>query len=419
MDVLVLGAGLIGTTSAHFLARAGHDVTVIDRQPGPGLETSFANGGQISACHTQPWAHPETPVMALRWLGRADAPLVFGWARWDPALWVWGLRFLANCTLSAYDRNMERAVRVALYSRSVLKELRAETGLRYDERTRGILKIYRDQGDFDKGLRAMEKTAAWGLRQSACPAARCLELEPALATGGVRLAGGILAAEDESGDAHLFTQGLAALSAAKGVRFLGETTITGLRLEGRRVAEVLTSRGPLRADTIVLAAGSFSPGLARTIGLRLPVYPAKGYSITLDVKGAGQGAPTLSITDEASKMVYSRLGQRLRAAGTAELAGWSLTPNPARAALIRREAARLFPQAGDYAGARDWCGLRPTTPDSVPIIGKAPGIDNLYLNTGHGTLGWTMACGSGKLIADLVSGRATDIDTTGLGLDRF
>jgi D-amino-acid dehydrogenase len=418
VTVLVLGAGLIGVTSAYFLAKAGESVTVVDRQPGPGLETSFANGGQISACHTQPWAHPSTPALALRWLGRDDAPLAIRWSRWDPALWSWGLRFLANCTAGAYDRNMERAVRIALYSRATLKALRAELDLNYDQKTKGILKIYRDPREYEKGLTAMARTEDWGLHQSALDPAACVALEPALARSEDLLAGGILAAEDESGDAHLFTNALFDKARELGVTFLGNHAILGLESSGRKVTGVVTDKGLLRGDRIVLALGSYSPFLARTLGLRLPVYPAKGYSLTLDVANSA-AAPEISLTDEGQRMVYSRLGNRLRAAGTAELTGWDTTLTQARVDLITCEAQALFPEAGDYTSATVWCGLRPKTPDSVPIIGAAPGLDNLYINTGHGTLGWTMACGSGKLLSALLTQTNPEIDAKGLGLDRF
>jgi D-amino-acid dehydrogenase len=418
VTVLVLGAGLIGTATAYFLARAGHAVTVVDRQPGPGLETSFANGGQISVCHTQPWAHPSTPALALKWMGRQDAPLAIRWGRWDPALWSWGLRFLANCTTTAHDRNMERAVRLALYSRATLKALRPELGLEYDQKTRGILKFYRDSKEFEKGLRAMARTEAWGLHQRALDPDACLTLEPALEGARGVLVGGIYAEEDESGDAHLFTKALFREALELGVTFRGDHTILGLERQGRKVTRVITDRGALTGDKVVLALGSYAPFVARTVGTRLPIYPAKGYSITLDVADPG-GAPEVSLTDEGQRMVYSRLGNRLRAAGTAELTGWTTALSPERVALVTREARTLFPRAGDHEKATPWCGLRPKTPDSVPIVGAVPGFDNFYVNGGHGTLGWTMACGSGKLLADLVWGSKPEIDPKGLGLDRF
>ncbi|WP_041794177.1 D-amino acid dehydrogenase [Pararhodospirillum photometricum] len=418
MSVIVLGAGVVGVTTAWYLAQAGHAVTVVDRRPGVGLETSFANGGQISVCHTHPWAGPEAPRQVLGWLGRPDAPLVVRPLRWDPPLWAWGLRFLANCTPSAFTRNMERAVRVALYSRAQLKALRTEIGLEYDQRTQGILKIYRSPAVLETGLAAMAAARAWGLEQRALDADACVALEPALEDARPTLAGGILAPDDESGDAHRFTRALAERARGLGVLFYEATTVVALEAQGGRICRVMTDQGPLEADWVVVALGSESPRLLRPLGLRLPVYPAKGYSITVDVPPEGL-APTVSLTDEEKRMVYSRLGNRLRAAGTAELAGWDPQLRPERAALIRRETQALFPRAGKIAEAEAWCGLRPTTPDSVPLLGRVAKYDNLVLNTGHGTLGWTMACGSGRLVADLLGGRTPEIALDGLGLDRF
>lgn len=424
MKVLVLGAGVVGTTAAYFLAKAGHAVTVIDRQPGPGLETSLANGGQISASHVEPWASPGTLVKALKWLGDPDAPLIFRWARWDPALWAWLARFLRNCTPGRERLNAERALRLALYSREKLKALRAETGITYDERLRGILHVYRSDKDLAAGLHMAEQARANGLQSCVLDRAAMLETEPALTHVAEDLTGAIHFPEDESGDAHLFTTRLAVLARELGVEFRFGVSIQSLETNrsNRKVTGVHTDIGTLRADSYVLALGSFSPFVARTAGLKLPVYPAKGYSITVPVQepdaGNAPGAPTVSMIDGSYKMVYSRLGERLRAAGTAELAGWDPTLRPRRAETIIRHARKLFPKAGDYAAAERWCGLRPKTPDSVPILGRTP-WDNLVLDTGHGVLGWTMSVGSARIIADLVSDRTPDIALGGLGLERF
>ena len=416
MRVLVLGAGVVGTAAAWYLAKAGHEVTVVDRQPAPGMETSFANGGQISPCHAEPWANPGVLPKVLKWLGREDAPLLFRWNRWDPELWAWGLRFLSNCTAPRAARNMERALRIAIYSRACLRELRAETGISYDQRSLGILHVYRDGREFEHARAAAGLMQGWGLERQIKTPAECRSIEPALAPVADQLAGGIHTPGDESGDAHKFTQALGALAAARGVVFRHGVTVRALVTDGSRIAVADTDNGPLTADAFVLAAGSYSPLLARPLGLRLPIVPAKGYSITLPADGPA--APVVSITDDEHKMVYSRLGDRLRCAGTAELTGYDTRLNPARWQMIRRHARALFPQAGDFAKAEPWTGLRPVTPDSVPLLGATP-FANLYLNTGHGTLGWTMACGSGRALADLVSGRQPDIDMTGLGLDRF
>lgn len=416
MKVLVLGAGVVGTTAAHYLNRAGHEVTVVDRQPDAGLETSFANGGQIAAAHAEPWAHPGALLQILQWLGREDAPLLFR-PRWDPAMIAWALRFLRNCTPGRARRNIERTLRIALYSRTQLKALRAETGLNYDAEARGILHIYRHRRAFDAAARAAAVMAEFGLERQVVSAEDCRTIEPALATSDIPLAGGIFSAEDESGDAHLFTHTLARHAAAAGVEFRFGTTITGLIHDPGRITGVTSTAGTLRADAYLVCLGSYSPLLLRPLGLRLPIYPCKGYSLTLPV-GAQNVAPRVSITDDSVKMVYSRLGTRLRAAGTAELDGYSLEMAPQRRDKILREALALFPNAGDPSRAEFWCGLRPVTPDSVPLIGPTP-YANLYLNTGHGTLGWTMSCGSGRAIADLISGYRPEISLDGLGLARF
>lgn len=417
MKVLVMGAGVIGTAAAWYLAKAGHEVTVIDRQPGAGLETSFANGGQISASHAEPWANPATPGKALKWLGREDAPLVFRWRRWDPPLWAWGLRFLTNCTERRTKINTERTLRVALYSRRMLAELRAETGIQYDQRQDGILHIYRDPTEYAHAQRAADVMAAHGLARLSKTPAECLALEPALEAVRPQLAGGLFSPDDESGDAHKFTVGLAALCVEHGVAFRYGITIHGLVRDAGRVAGVVTDHGTLTADAYLLALGSWSPRLAAGVGLHLPVYPAKGYSATVTVDDPA-GAPTVSITDDENKLVYSRLGERLRCAGTAELAGWNPSLTESRTRALVDKARNLFPRAGDFDAATLWAGLRPVTPDSVPLLGATP-LANLWLDTGHGTLGWTMSCGSGRVLADLMSGRRPQIDTAGLGLDRF
>lgn len=417
MKVVVIGAGVIGTASAWYLAKAGHEVTVLDRREGAGLETSFANGGQVSPCHAEPWANPSVLPKVLKWLGREDAPLLFRWGRWDPALWAWGLRFLANCPRRRAEINTERTLRVALYSRACLGELRAETGIAYDQQTRGILHVYRDAAEFAHARTAAEVMARHGLRRLPKTPAECVGVEPALAAVEKELAGGILTPDDESGDAHKFTRELAAMAAARGVEFHWNQPIRALARDGARIIGVETGDGMVRGDSYVLAAGCDSPLLARPLGLNLPIVPAKGYSVTVPVANHA-GAPFVSVTDDEHKMVYSRLGDRLRAAGTAEMAGYDRSLNPVRARLILDNARRLFPDGGDFERAEPWAGLRPVTPDSVPVLGATP-FANLWLNTGHGTLGWTMACGSGRLIADLVSGHPPAIPMDGLEISRF
>ncbi|HIJ62883.1 MAG TPA: D-amino acid dehydrogenase [Rhodospirillaceae bacterium] len=417
MKVVVLGAGVIGVTTAWYLAEAGHEVVVVDRQSGAGLETSFANGGQISPCHAEPWANPATPAKAIRWLGREDAPLIVRWRRWDPALWAWGCRFLLNCTADRARRHTAHALRIALYSRGCLQELRAATGIDYDQKTLGILHVYRDAEEFRRSTAAAGVMNGLGLERVVKTPAEAVEIEPALAMVGRELAGAIFTPGDESGDAHLFTRRLADLCRDRGVQFAYDTRILNFEGDATRIAALATDGGRLRADAFILAAGSWSPRLAAQVGLRLPIYPAKGYSATLSV-APGAAAPTVSITDDEHKMVYSRLGERLRCAGTAELAGWDPTLVESRARSLVAHARALFPGAGDFDGAELWAGLRPLTPDSLPIIGCTP-VANLFLNTGHGTMGWTMACGSGRLLADVISGRQPGTSLDGLGLDRF
>jgi D-amino-acid dehydrogenase len=416
VDILVLGAGVVGTTTAYFLADSGHKVTVIDRQAGPALETSFANGGQISACHAKPWAGPGMPLQAFRWMFAPDAPLRFKPWRWDPALWTWGMQFLANCTDARARTNMDRTLRIALYSRTVLKALRQRTNIQYDQQLNGILHIYRSAASFRDGQATAAALARFGLPQDVLSPSQCVAVEPAL-RDVTDLAGGLLSPEDESGDAQRFTTALAELARAKGVVFRFGESVQRLETQGRQISQVITDRGACTPDAVVLALGSYAPRLAAAIGIKLPIYPAKGYSISVEIADPS-AAPTISITDETKFMVFSRLGRFMRVAGTAELAGWDTGLDPVRVEPLVSNARGLFPRASTYADVNAWAGLRPTTPDSVPIIGATP-YTNLFLNTGHGTLGWTMACGSAQVIADLISGRTPEVDLDGLGLERF
>jgi D-amino-acid dehydrogenase len=418
MKIAVLGAGVVGATTAYFLAEAGHDVTVIDRRAGAGLETSFANGAQISACHAKPWAGPHTPLQAAKWMFEPDAPLLFRPWRWDPALWSWGLKFLRNCTTDRAAVNMDRTLRVALYSRDVLKALRQRTNLQYDQVPEGILHIYRSREAFAEGIETGKQLAALGLPQDVLTPEECVRVEPSLAHAArTDLVGGLMSRDDESGDAHQFTVEIAKLAAAHGAKFRYGVTIKKLEAEDGRITRVITDQGDETPDAVVVSMGSYSPKIAAPLGLKLPVYPAKGYSISLEITNPA-AAPTISITDESKFMVFSRLGNRLRVAGTAELSGWNLDLDQVRIAPLKRNAMSLFPEAAAYGNLNAWTGLRPTTPDSVPILGPTV-YENLLLNTGHGTLGWTMACGSARVITDLIAGRAPEIDMEGLGLSRF
>jgi D-amino-acid dehydrogenase len=416
MKVLVLGGGVIGVTSAWYLARAGHEVTVVDRQDEPARETSYANGGQISWGAGGPWAAPGMPFTALKWLLRPHSPLVLR-PRLDPALWRWLMQMLGNCTAHKYLVNKERQLRLARYSHAQLAALRADTGIDYDARARGVLVVERDARELADRHGERTLLDRLGIPYRVLDRAGCIAHEPALAPVAERIAGGVLYPEDEHGDCRKFTLELATRAQRLGAQFRGATTVQRLETDAGRIARIDTDRGPLAADAYVLACGSYSPLLAAPLGLRLPVYPVKGYSITLPITNP-EAAPQGTLTDEHYKIVISRLGDRLRAAGTAELTGYDLQLRPGRIATLKHSLRSLFPDAGDIDHAEPWAGLRPMTPDNPPLLGATP-CKNLFLNTGHGTLGWTMACGSGKVLADLVSGREPDIDLDGLTLARF
>jgi D-amino-acid dehydrogenase len=408
MRIAVLGAGLIGVSSAWYLAEAGYEVTVVDRQPEAAQETSFANGGQISTSHAEPWANPSAPWQALKWLAREDSPLLWR-LRADPAQWSWGLRFLGECTPGRTRANIIAILRLALNSREHLGALRRGLALEYDQLTRGILHFYTDETVFERALPQAALMREYGCERVPKTAAECLRIEPALGASQVPVVGGTYTEADESGDARKFAQALAQRCAARGVDFRYGEVIASLHAAGDRLAEVRLAGGAsLKADAYVLALGSYSPLLLKPLGIGLPVYPAKGYSVTIPLRNEGV-APTVSLTDDGHKIVFSRLGQRLRVAGTAEFTGYDTAVTPARCAAIERRVAALFPQLERDGDCEWWAGLRPATPGNVPTIGRAR-LRNLFLNTGHGTLGWTMACGSGKLLADLVSGRAPEID---------
>jgi D-amino-acid dehydrogenase len=410
--VLVLGAGVVGVTAAWYLSEAGHEVEVVDRAAGPALETSFANGGQISASYAEPWANPAAPLKILRWLGRDDAPLLFR-PRLDWQQWRWGLQFLLECLPSRTRYNTIQCLHLALYSRQCLQALRAATGIAYDHLERGILSFYTDRAEFEQGIKAAELMTQYGCDRVVKTPAECIAIEPALATSEHRLAGGIYTATDESGDAHRFTVELAALARARGVLFRFDTVVERLVASGEQLESIVvrsagSERERLVADAYVVALGSHSPFLLRPIGVPALVYPAKGYSITIPV-GEHRGAPTVSLTDLAWKIVLTRLGNRLRVAGTAELSGYGTGVNPVRCEALVSRTFDLFPDAGDREGITPWAGLRPATPSNVPLVGGTR-YRNLFLDTGHGTLGWTMACGSGQALAHLVSRRNPDVD---------
>jgi D-amino-acid dehydrogenase len=428
MNILVIGAGVVGVSSAWYLARAGHKVTVLDRQLGPALETSFANGGQVSVSHAEPWANPGAPLKIVKWLGKEDAPLLFR-PRMDWRQWWWGAQFLYECLPSRTRANTEVILGLALYSRRKLQELRSETSLAYEHQTRGILHVFSDRKELNQANARVNLLRARGCQMRRVTASEVLRLEPALSASQVHFVGGTFEPEDESGDAHLFTRELAKLCEREGVRFQFGVDVLGIDEEAGRVSGVRVlpatvakdeeeNESPRRhmlpfipekflpADAVLVCGGSYSAQLLAPLGIRIPVYPVKGYSITL--AASNPGAPLGCLTDEHAKIAFTRLGNRLRVAGTAEVTGYDVDITPARIAAIAARARQVFPNAGDWSKLTEWAGLRPATPGNVPVIGKTR-VRHLYVNTGHGTLGWTLACGSGQAITDIIDGHAAEV----------
>ncbi|MFN6955043.1 MAG: D-amino acid dehydrogenase [Acetobacteraceae bacterium] len=416
MRVVILGAGVVGVATAWHCMRAGHEVTVVDRQPGAGLETSFANAGQLSYGYSSPWAGPGVPFKALKWLAMKHRPLVL-WPRPDPAMLRWLWQMLANCNADAYERNRARMLRLSEYSKLALASLRQATGIAYDGRSRGTLQVFRKAEQLDAALRDSAILAKAGIEHEILDAEGCIAAEPALALVRERLAGGMRMPGDETGDAHLFTQRLAALCAEGGVLFRYGTAVSGIAAEGGRASGVVTAAGTIPADAVVVAAGSYSTALLRPLGISIPVYPVKGYSLTIPVEDA-DAAPVSTVMDETYKVGITRLGDRIRVGGTAELAGFSTRLRAPRRATLEAAVSTLFPRGGDPAKGSFWTGLRPMTPDGTPIVGPTR-VPGLFVNTGHGTLGWTMAAGSGRLMADLVSGAEPEIEAGDLSVARY
>jgi D-amino-acid dehydrogenase len=416
VKVLVLGGGVIGVTTAYYLASAGHEVTVVDRQAATALETSFANAGEVSPGYSSPWAGPGVPVKAVKWLLMKHGPLVIR-PKLDPAMWVWLAKMLRNCTSARYAINKSRMIPLAEYSRDCLRALRAETAIHYDERDRGTLQLFRKQAQLDGATGDIAVLKQYGVPYEVLDRDGCVGAEPALAAVKHKFVGGLRLPQDETGDCHMFTQALAAHAAKRGVQFRLETTIDHLIADASRISGVATSAGVFQADAYVVALGSWSPRLLRPLGISIPVYPVKGYSITVPISDPG-AAPVSTVMDESYKVAVTRLGDRIRVGGTAEVSGYSNKLRPARQATLDHSLTDLFPRGGRLVDATFWSGLRPMTPDGPPVIG-ATRYANLHLNTGHGTLGWTMACGSGRVLADLLSGRKPDIDAAELALARY
>jgi len=416
MKVAVMGGGVIGVTTAWYLAQAGHEVTVIERRDGVARETSFANAGLIAPGHAYAWASPRAPMILLKSLFREDTALRFH-LRADPRMWAWSLRFLANCTAARNRANTIVKVKLCNYSRAALIALRQETGIAYDEIARGALYLYRDPEHLRTGLANMGVLNDHGLGLRAIDPDGIAAMEPALAHAKGRLAGGIYAPNDESGDAYVFTEKLADLCRKRGVSFQFSTTIARIDPDGDRIAGVVTDRGRIVADGYVLALGSYSPLVARGLRLKLPVYPVKGYSVTVPTDGF-EGAPTIGGVDEGNLVAYARMGARLRLTATADFAGYDTDYETKHFAGMLRVARELFPQGGAYDRPTYWACLRPMTPDGPPIIGPSR-YGNLWINTGHGHMGWTMACGASRIMADLIDRRQPEIDISGFSPARY
>ena len=416
MKVLVLGGGVIGVTTAYYLASAGHKVTVVDRQAEPGLETSFANAGEVSPGYASPWAGPGVPLKAIKWLLMKHGPLVIR-PKLDPAMWLWLVKMLRNCTSARYAVNKSRMIPLAEYSRDCLRALRADISIKYDERSQGTLQLFRTQAQLDGTAEDIAVLKQYGVPYELLDRDGCAGAEPALAAVKHKIAGGLRLPQDETGDCHMFTQALAAHAAKRGVQFRLGTTVEHLIAGAPGIIGVATSAGVLQADAYVVALGSWSPRLLRPLGISIPVYPVKGYSITVPIADS-DAAPVSTVMDESYKVAITRLGDRIRVGGTAEVSGYSDALHSARRATLDHSLTDLFPRGGNPADATFWSGLRPMTPDGPPVIG-ATRYANLHLNTGHGTLGWTMACGSGRVLADLLSGRKPEIDTAELAITRY
>ena len=422
MRVLVLGSGVVGVTSAYYLAKKGFEVTVLDRQPAVGLETSFANAGQISPGYSAPWAAPGVPYKAMKWIFQRHAPLALkaDWSLWQLQ---WTLQLLQNCNAKSYDLNKERMVRLAEYSRDCLSDLRAEIGVAYEARTQGTLQVFRTQKQLDAEAKDIAVLSRMGVPFEHLDPDGCVKVEPGLASVKANLLGGLRLIHDETGDCQIFTTNLAKEAQKLGVKFRQDVTINRLITQSNQLTgvEIETQSGKevLVADQYVVALGSYSRELMQGLGLNIPVYPVKGYSLTVPIVN-DEIAPVSTVMDETYKVAITRFDNRIRVGGMAELAGFDLSLNPRRRETLEMVLNGLFPNAGDVSQALFWTGLRPMTPDGTPIIGKASAVyNNVWLNTGHGTLGWTMACGSGQVLADLLANQQPAIQTDDLSLGRY
>ena len=416
MRVLVLGSGVVGTASAYYLARAGFEVVVVDRRPAVAMETSFANAGQVSPGYASPWAAPGVPLKAMKWLLQRHAPLAIKLTG-DVDQYLWMAQMLRNCTAARYAVNKERMVRLSEYSRDCLDELRAETGITYEGRQLGTTQLFRTQAQLDAAAKDIAVLQRSGVPYELLDRAGIARVEPALAKVSHKLSGALRLPNDQTGDCQMFTSRLAEMAEALGVEFRFEQNIQRLDYAGDRLAGVWIDGKLETADRYVLALGSYSPQMLKPLGIRAPVYPLKGYSLTVPISDPAM-APQSTVLDETYKVAITRFDQRIRVGGMAEIAGHDLSLNPRRRETLEMVVGDLYPQGGDPSDAVFWTGLRPATPDGTPIIGATP-YRNLFLNTGHGTLGWTMACGSGRVLADLLASKRPQISTEGLDIFRY
>lgn len=419
MRIIVIGAGLLGVSSAYFLARAGHEVTVLDRRERVGMETSFANSGMITPSQADPWNSPGTIKRLLALLGDANSPFTLK-PSVLPSLLGWGLAFLRNSGRKRFHASLVNNAVLANYSLDTFRFIRRESDIRYDQLLNGTMKLYRDAGAFDKASAVSDVLREAGVKHEILDPAGVIEREPALSDIAADVSGGVYYPDDEAGDAHKFCTGLSALAEPLGVDFRFNTAVTDIRHAGDRIGSVVTAGEVFTADAYVLAAGSYSVQLGRLLDLKLPIRPVKGYSITLD-RGGWTGAPAMPVIDDFRHVAITPLGERMRVAGMAEFAGYNTAIENERIRRLSAILDEIYPAYTSYRnneGARCWAGLRPYCCDGIPIIGRA-GYSNLFLNTGHGHLGWSMSAGSGRLLADIVSGRDTDIDPAPYRYERF
>ena len=416
MKVIVVGAGVVGVTTAFYLKADGHEVTVIEQNAVAGSETSFANAGQLCHLTAKPWAAPGVPSMIIREFGKSTAPYLLH-LRADPAMWSWLIQFLLNCSPKKYSATKAALLGLAKHSTRLMKDVVKSTNIKFEYESKGILHLYGGKKSFTEAVKTEEKIPEEKSRGEVLDYSDCLAAEPALTQSQVKYAGGILHSYEHTGDAHQFTRAISSFLEQEGVEFLYGLSAEKLLLDGNKVSGVLTSAGIQRGDATVLSAASESVSLLKTVSLKLPVYPIKGYSITIPTAGHN-GAPSLSVHDHERKLGFTRLGERLRVAGTAEIGAQDKAATPARIRALREHTQKVFPNAGKMESAQPWAGLRPMTPDGAPIISRTK-YNNLFINTGHGSLGWSLSCASGHMISCLVAGRLPVVEPLGFGLERY